>query len=133
AAAHRIGGRACEPHADLLAGGAQALAGAFRKQDVPGRHGPDAGLAESRSERLAGLAEADEAEFRTVPQRHASSRNFFSPPWSKRSTSTPTPTWVPSPTRSFSSCASTRNAILRPSMPVPSAVARSRMPTGVAA
>ena len=53
--------------------------------------------------------------------------------WSKRSTLTTTRVCVPSPTRSLSSNASTRNSTVRPSTRVTTAVARKPMPTGVAA
>ena len=73
ASAHRVGGRVREPHADPLAGLAQLPAAGVGKQDVPRRDGLDPGLAQARGERLAGLAEADEAEPGRVAKRHVSS------------------------------------------------------------
>ena len=48
----------------------QLHAPALRKQDVPGGDGIDAHLAQAGGERLAGFAEADEAQAGHIATRH---------------------------------------------------------------
>ena len=129
----RIGGRGRKPRADPLARLLQSRAFVARKQNVPGRDALDAGFTQARGDRLAGFAETDEAEAGLVARRLGHGFSLRCTRWSKRSTLTTTRVWRPSPTRSLSSNASTRNSTVRPSTRVTTAVARNPIPTGVAA
>jgi hypothetical protein len=75
------------------------------------------------------------AHFAGIRRRRAIAQapSFFWMRWSKRATLTTTRSCEPFPIGSFSSWASTWNTSVRPSTLTSSAVARMRIPTGVAA
>src|SRR5262249_59964673 len=64
--AHRVGGGGRDAHADALSRRFQGDTVAFRKQNIPGGNVIDAAVAEAGSDRLAGLAKADEGNARGV-------------------------------------------------------------------
>jgi hypothetical protein len=85
----RVGGRGREARAHFLAGLFEPRAFILPEQDIPRRDALDAGFAQARRDRLAGFAEADEAETGLVAV-HFGSASLRWTRASKRSTFTTT-------------------------------------------